>query len=130
METALISPAGASVFGIPTIIFSVLIPIIGICLFAVIMKKRIAPLLKASPDSRFDRIPERVASLIKLWLMQYRQPRYMLAGVLHIMIFAGFLILSIRSTSLVVIGFWDGFILPGFKGIIGHIYNILKDYAA
>ncbi len=130
MEMALISPASATLFGIPTIIFSILIPIIGISLFFIIVNKRIEPLLKASPDFRFDRISERVACLIKLWLIQYRQPRYMLAGILHIIIFAGFLILSVRSTSLVVIGFWDGFILPGFKGIIGHFYNILKDYAA
>jgi Fe-S oxidoreductase len=126
----LISPADASFFGIPAYIFSVLIPVIGIGLFAYIMNKRIAPLLKASPDFRFDRIPERISNMIKLWLIQYRQPRYMLAGVLHIMIFAGFIILSVRSTSLVVIGFWDGFVLPGFGGAIGHVYNILKDYAA
>jgi len=126
----LISPADASFFGIPAYIFSVLIPVVGIGLFAYIMNMRLAPLLKASPDLRFDRIPERISNLIKLWLIQYRQPRYMLAGVLHIMIFAGFIILSVRSTSLVVIGFWDGFVLPGFGGIIGHVYNILKDYAA
>ncbi|MFO7666925.1 MAG: electron transfer flavoprotein, partial [Desulfobacterales bacterium] len=127
---ALISPANASFFGIPAFIFSILIPVIGIGFFIYIINKRLAPLLKASPDFRFDRIPERIAGLIKLWFIQYRQPRYMLAGVLHIMIFAGFIILSVRSTSLVVVGFWDGFILPGFDGIIGHFYNILKDYAA
>ena len=59
-----------------------------------------------------------------------RQPRYMLAGVLHIAIFAGFLILSIRSTSLVIIGLSDGFVLPGFGGFLGDIYNFIKDYAA
>jgi len=94
METALISPANVSFFGIPAFIFSVLIPVIGVGIFIFIMNKRIAPLLKASPDFRFDRTPERTINLIKLWLIQYRQPRYMLAGVLHIMIFAGFIILS------------------------------------
>ena len=81
----LISPADASFFGIPAYIFSILIPVVGIGLFAYIINKRIAPLLKASPDLRLDRIPERISGLIKLWLIQYRQPRYMLAGVLHIM---------------------------------------------
>jgi hypothetical protein len=28
--------------------------------------------------------------VVKIWLGQYRQPRYMLAGVVHIIIFAGF----------------------------------------
>ena len=130
MEIALISPANASLFGIPAYIFSVLIPVIGVGIFAYIMNKRVTPLLKSSPDFRFDRIPERTINLIKLWLIQYRQPRYMLAGVLHMIIFAGFIILSIRSTSLVIIGFYEGFVLPGLNGVIGHAYNILKDYAA
>jgi len=54
----------------------------------------------------------------------------MLAGVLHIVVFIGFLILSIRSTSLVIIGISEHFVLPGFDGALGNIYNVLKDYAA
>jgi len=130
MEVALTSPASASFLGIPTVIFSVLIPVIGAAIFTYIMAKRIAPLVLAAPDHRFDRIHERIMNVFKLWLAQYRQPRYMLAGVLHIMIFAGFVILSVRSTSLVLIGVSEGFVVPGFGGTLGHIYNIFKDYAA
>ena len=36
--------------------------------------------------------------MLKIWLAQWRQPRYMLAGVLHIVVFFGFLILAARST--------------------------------
>ncbi len=68
--------------------------------------------------------------MVKIWLGQYRQPRYMMAGVVHIVIFAGFLILSIRSCSLVVMGIFPSFVMPGFEGVVGHIYNFLKDYAA
>jgi Fe-S oxidoreductase len=53
----------------------------------------------------------------------------MAAGVVHIPIFAGFLILGARSTQLIFIGFIDGFQLPGFGGVFGDIYNVLKDYA-
>ena len=130
MEAALISPASGSFFGIPTVIFSVLIPVIGVALFVYIMARRFAPLIRAAPDERFDNIPERIKQLLKIWLGQYRQPRYMVAGVLHIMIFFGFLILSVRSTSLVIIGISEGFVLPGFGGFIGHVYNFCKDYAA
>jgi Fe-S oxidoreductase len=130
METALISPAKGLILGVPSVIFSVIIPLIGIGIFIYIMIRRMAPIVKASPDYRFNRISHRIIKLIKIWLFQYRQPRYMLAGVLHILIFAGFLILSIRSTSLVVLGFWDGFVIPGFGGALGHIYNFIKDYAA
>ncbi len=130
MDASLIAPAKGVFLGLPTVIFSVLIPIIGIGAFIYIMWKRLIPLLNAAPDSRLDNIPDRIKQLIKIWLFQYRQPRYMLAGVLHILIFFGFLILSVRSTSLVVIGFYDGFVVPGFGGVIGHVYNFFKDYAA
>ncbi|MBT8357838.1 MAG: 4Fe-4S dicluster domain-containing protein [Deltaproteobacteria bacterium] len=130
MEPALISPAKALIFGLPSMIFSVIIPLAGIGIFIYIMIRRIAPLVKSAPDYRFNRIFERVVKLIKIWLLQYRHPRYMLAGVLHILIFAGFLILSIRSITLVIIGFHEGFVMPGFSGSLGHIYNLVKDYAA
>jgi len=130
METMIISPANASFLGIPTIIFSILIPLIGLVVFTYLMAMRVVPLMNAAPDNRFDRVSERISNVLKIWLAQYRQPRYMLAGVVHIVIFFGFLILSIRATSLVVIGFSENFVLPGFGGTFGHIYNILKDYAA
>ncbi|MCG8530436.1 MAG: (Fe-S)-binding protein, partial [Desulfovibrionales bacterium] len=89
-----------------------------------------APLVRAAPDSRLNNLPARAKNLAVVWLGQIRQPRYMLAGVLHIVIFFGFLVLSIRSSSLVVIGMSDGFVLPGFDGLLGSVYNFLKDYAA
>ncbi|MFH2067607.1 MAG: (Fe-S)-binding protein [Pseudomonadota bacterium] len=130
MEPVLIAPSSFSFLGIPTILFSLVIPIVGVGLFTYIMARRIAPLVKAAPDNRFDDIPNRVINVVKIWLAQWRQPRYMTAGVLHILIFFGFLALGIRSTSLVIIGLKEGFVLPGMDGVIGHIYNIVKDYAA
>lgn len=130
METALISPAKASFLGIPTVVFSIIIPLAGIGIFAYIIMRRIAPLLKAAPDHRFDRIPERIKNVIKLWLGQYRHPRYLFAGVLHIFIFFGFIILSLRSITLIFLGFWDGFVLPGLGGAAGHLYIAFKNIAA
>jgi len=129
METALISPANATVFGIPTVIFSVLIPVVGVALFTYIMAKRVAPLVLANPDYRFDRIPQRLWAVLKLWLGQLKQPRYRVGGVLHIMLFAGFIILSIRSLSLVFLGVSEDFVVPGFGGGFGRFYNVIKDYA-
>ena len=130
MEPALISPAAATIFGIPANIIYILIPLIGVGAFAFIIIKRLTPLLNAAPDDRFDRIPERIQSVLKVWLAQWRHPRYMLAGVMHIFLFAGFLILGARSTQLVFVGFVDGFQLPGFGGALGSFYSVIKDYAA
>jgi len=129
--TSIIGPASFKFFGIfPAAILSFILPVVGIGLFAYIMARRFAPLVRANPDNRFDHIGKRIRNLIIVWLGQVRQPRYMLAGVLHIFIFSGFLILSIRSTSLVIIGFSDGFVLPGFGGTLGSIYNFFASELA
>jgi len=129
--SSIIGPASYMLFGFfPTAILTFILPIIGIGCFAYIMARRIAPLVRAAPDNRFNRIDLRIKNLVIIWLGQLRQPRYRLAGVLHIVIFGGFLILSIRSTSLVIIGLSDGFVLPGFNGLLGDVYNFIKDYAA
>ena len=97
METALIAPANYSFLGIPTVFFSFLIPIAGVALFTYIMAIRIAPLVLAAPDFRFNRFVERIVKVVRIWLLQYRQPRYKTAGIIHIMIFAGFLVLATSS---------------------------------
>ena len=130
MQTVLIPPAQATFLGIPTMIFSLLIPVVGVAVFTYIMAKRLAPLVKSQADPRFDRIPERIVKLLKIGFGQYRQPRYVMGGVLHILIFAGFIILSIRSISLVIIGLDPDFVVPGFGGRMGLVYNVVKDYAA
>ncbi|MCF8050488.1 MAG: (Fe-S)-binding protein [Desulfobacterales bacterium] len=126
MEPVIVSPGML----LPTQILALLIPLAGVGIFAYIIARRVAPLVRAKPDFRFDRIAARLKNVLKLWLAQYKQPRYMLAGVLHILLFAGFLILSIRSISLVILGFHAGFVFPGLDGAAGHVYHVLKDYAA
>ena len=124
------SPASATVAGIPGSVLFLLIALIGLGAFAWIMARRTAPLLRGAPDQRFDRFAQRTGRVLKLWLAQWRQPRYMLAGILHIIVFFGFLILAIRSTELVVLGIVDGFVFPGLDGAIGGLYGVVKDYAS
>lgn len=128
----LVAPAHYSFMGVPLVLLSVVIPLVGIGLWTYIMAKRIAPLVKARPDDRFDNIPARVWNVFTIWLGQIRQPRYMMGGVLHIVIFFGFLTLGLRSCSLVIVGIVPHFALPGFgpDQFIGSIYNVAKDYAA
>ena len=76
MEAALISPAKAAVLGIPTVIFSLLIPLVGIGIFTYIIALRLKPLVKASPDPRLDRLPDRFLKMLKFAVGQYRHPRY------------------------------------------------------
>ena len=129
MEPVLISPAKAFVFGIPTVIFSLIIPLAGVAVFTYIIALRLKPMVKAQPDFRFDRLWTRFVRMIKYALGQYRHPRYLDAGIIHITLFAGFVILALRSITLVLLGISDGYVLPGMSGAAGQVYMALKDIA-
>ncbi len=126
----IVGPAQFVFLGVRTQIFSILIPVVAIALFAYIISKRMAPLRKAARDDRWNRFGERAAKIWSLWLLQIKQPRYMLAGVLHMAIFFGFLVLMLRSFALVFIGFQENFQWPFLVGPLETVYNIAKDYAA
>ncbi len=105
-----------------TLLF-LLIPLIGIACFGWIVARRLAPLLRAAPDPRFQRIPQRILLVLKFWLAQWRQPRYRFAGILHIVVFFGFLVLAARSIQMGALGFSNGFAL-------GAAYEVVEDIAA
>ncbi len=130
MLEGIYSPAQASYGPIPgQVLFSV-IPLLGVACFSYIVGKRIVPLLRGAADSRSDQIAVRLMRVLQFWLGQWKQPRYRVAGVLHVVIFAGFLVLAARSASLVMLGVSEHWVLPGFSGTVGHWYDITKDYAA
>ncbi len=128
MATALISPANASVLGLPAVLFSVLIPLVGLMVLVFILRKRWIPLTKAAPDFRKDRIKDRI---IRTYLYpHHRMPRYLLVSAIHITVLAGFIVISIRWISLPLMGIWGGFTFPGLGGVLGNIYTNVKDLTA
>ena len=110
-------------------VFVVAIQVLGLGLFLYIVARRFAPLVRAQCDPRTDRIAMRLQQLLKFWLAQWKQPRYAFAGILHIAIFTGFLVLSIRSLQLVLLGFSGNFYAADTVAP-GALYNIVKSYAA
>lgn len=130
MDPVLAAPVNTNFFGIPAPVIYSLVLIIGGLIFLYMVFMRLKPLLRAAPDPRCSQIPERIIKLIKYWLLQYRQPRYMLAGLLHILLFAGFIILFLRTTETMFIGIIPGFHWPGMGGILGDGYDVLRAYAA
>jgi len=130
METALISPAKAWVLGfIPRCFFQSSFRSSGglLYLYHCQADSATGPL---QPDPRLNNITDRLANMFKFAIGQYRQPRYMMAGVLHIVLFAGFMILSLRSITLVILGLKTDSYWPGLGGVAGQIYSVLKDIAA
>jgi len=101
------------------------IHILGVICFGYIVTRRLVPLFRAERDFRFDRPWERLGKIGKFWLGQWKHPRYRGAGIMHILVFAGFILLATRAFAL-VLGLADTVAVPES---IGHIYDIVKDYA-
>ena len=106
------------------------IHLLGVVGFFYIVAKRLVPLFRAGRDFRFDQPWLRLGRVLKYWLGQWKHPRYRVAGILHIFIFAGFIVLAIRAFSVLIVGVSENFVMPGLSGRAGEIYNTITDYAA
>jgi Fe-S oxidoreductase len=106
------------------------VQILGVACFAYIASRRLVPLVRAQRDFRFDRPWKRAGSVLKFWVGQWKHPRYKTAGILHVLIFAGFLLLALRTFSVLIADVLDNFVMPGLSGETGRIYGIFADYAA
>ena len=94
-------PASQAYLGIPGYVFAWLILLISLALFGYVLFRRFQLLRLGLPDPRFSAIWKRVRDLAVYGLIQKRQPRYLWAGCLHLMIFWGFVVLGLRSIDLI-----------------------------
>ena len=124
------SPAQAIYWGIDGQLLFGSITLIAFSLFACIVWRRFAFLVENAPDPRFMNLDLRLRIVLKYWLVQWKQPRYRFAGILHIIIFAGFLALAANSISLLLIGL--GISEPRLTDTsrLLDLYRVLTDYAA
>ncbi|MEW6349421.1 MAG: (Fe-S)-binding protein [Thermodesulfobacteriota bacterium] len=125
---AMIEPAQIPLAGIPAPLIAGVVLATSLGLFAYIMYKRIGLLRVGLPDPRVDRIGERIKMMLLYGFGQLRQPRYLGAGIMHILLFAGFVLLSLRSLTLIGRGFAADFHLPLMGGSAGFAYEVIKDY--
>src|SRR5579864_909556 len=76
----------------------------GLGCFAYIVWRRLVPLMRGERDCRFDRPWTRLSRVAQFWFGQWKHPRYPTAGMLHILIFTGFILLVVRSFSTLLVG--------------------------
>jgi len=114
----------------PGLILFLVVHLLGVACFTYIVAKRLAPLLRGERDFRFDRPLTRLGRVLQFWLGQWKHPRYRTAGVIHILIFAGFIVLALHTFSLLILGMSEGSVSPGSFGTARRLYDILTDYAA
>ena len=118
-------PTERLILGLPgRLIFGLLI-LVAVLTFVYSMSRRIRVLLAGAPDNRFTRIGERVVKTLEYAFAQKRMFRDLYAGFFHILIFAGFVVLTVRTLSLVVEGLVKGFVL--LPGPLGNGYTLVKD---
>lgn len=100
-------------------------------LFTWTMNRRIRPLFHGRMDVRWDRIGERVNALLKFGFGQKRlvakgeRP----SGTAHVLVFAAFIVLSIRTVTMIGMGFSRDFHLPllGPDTVLGMSYLFIKE---
>ncbi len=109
--------SGRTVFG--------LLVLAAIAFFVFSMSRRIRVLMAGRADNRFTRILERIGKTLEYAFAQRRMFRDFYAGFFHILIFAGFVVLTVRSAALVVEGLVPGFVL--LPGVPGNAYTLVKD---
>jgi len=127
---AIQSPAHATYWLIQGRLLFLIIYLLGAACFSYIVARRLQPLFRGERDFRLDQPFRRLGRVLQFWLGQWKHPRYRMAGTIHLLIFAGFLILATRAFSVLALGVSDGFVIPGLSGKTGHIYGIVADYAS
>lgn len=98
-----------------------------ILLFANTASIRIGALLAARREDRFDRPWQRIKRVLLYAFAQKRMFRDLYAGAFHILIFWGFVVLLLRSISLIGQGLVPGFDPGTFLGPLTPWYLLMKD---
>src|SRR5579885_895614 len=95
--------------------------------------RRFQLLRSAAPVSRFDRIPERIRTVLVYAFGQRKFVRRnpgaeRSAGWMHFFIFWGFFVLSIQIITMFGRIYSDSFVVPGFSiDLLGGPYMLLRD---
>jgi len=109
----------------------VVVLVLSLATFAYLIESRFALLRAAKPSARFDRWGERFAGVLTQFIGQRRilSPGYLGAGIMHALIFWGFLAVALNSIHFVGGGFVEGFHLPFFgpASWAGRAYVVLRD---
>ncbi len=95
--------------------------------FGLLIFRKVLVLKKAAPADRFDRKGKRIGRLLSFFVGQKRlfDRQFRTVGVMHALIFWGFLVLIINSSNLIM----EGFHLPFLSGtsVVVQSYLWLKD---
>jgi len=93
--------------------------------FAALAWRKLAIVVKLGPEVRWDRPLARLRSVLVNGLLQSRMvAREWRPGLMHAVIFLGFMTLLVRKLQLLAIGYDESFVYPG---VAGGVFASLKD---
>jgi Fe-S oxidoreductase len=95
--------------------------------FTYLMVPRMRLLTQLRGEALWNDVPQRILGTLKFAIGQWRMPREPIAGLAHIFIFSGFMIVSVATVTHFVHAFVPGWHLPGLGGRAGDIYTLIKD---
>jgi Fe-S oxidoreductase len=113
----------------PGNIFFYLIVVGFSAFFLLTVASRIIPFLKAKGAPRFDQLPQRISDFLLIMIGQSKffRRKYWYSGILHPLIFWGFLVLLIRSLSMLLAGVADPLSLQHLPGGIFNWWKPVMD---
>ena len=104
--------------------------ILALGTFAWVMRRRWRLMRIGPGEGRWDRVGERLMRTWRYAFVQKRMRRYPGAGIAHLVIFLGFLVLLLRTLILIGRGFspgFDGWGLLAGGSLLGDGYSFVKD---
>lgn len=106
--------------GLQQALFSILL-LLGIGFFAFNVKRLIHSIRQGRPVGSIDRKKERIVAMMRLAFGQQKMQRNLLVGVLHLVVYLGFLIINIELIEIVIDGVFGTHRALSF---LGGIYDL------
>jgi Fe-S oxidoreductase/nitrate reductase gamma subunit len=116
-----------SLLGIPGVVWFWILTVIGVGGVVYSLSRRFQMLRLGRVDNRVDHIGERLNHLLVYAFGQKKMFDDPFAGLYHLLIFYGFLVVSLRTVTMVLEGLFAGWELPLLHTPIGHAYLFSKD---
>jgi Fe-S oxidoreductase len=117
----------SSFLGVSGVVWFWLLTIAGVGAVTVSLSRRFSLLRAGRAVDRFDRLGERFKHVLVYAFGQKKMFDDRFAGVYHLFIFYGFLVVSLRTVTMVLEGLFAGWELPLLHTGIGHAYLFSKD---
>ena len=124
-----LTPTQASYFGLPGNLLFAFVLLAATVFFLVTASRRVQLLLigAGARENRFDHPFRRLWHVVEFGLLQRKMWRDPYAGLYHMLIFSGFVVLLVRTGSLVLEGLFPGAALPFLPGGFWEGYLLAKD---